>query len=111
MIIKRFQPARYIGGLCIAWGMVATFSAWVENFAGLVACRLLLGFFEAGMVASRVPDFNSYGTYHVIGFFPGIILYMSTFYNRGQIGLRVGYFFCMSVCILQGRRAARCLEP
>lgn len=49
MIIKRLQPARYLAGLTIAWGLVATFTAFVQNFAGLVACRLLLGFFEAGL--------------------------------------------------------------
>lgn len=49
MIIKRLQPARYLAGLTIAWGLVATFTAFVQNFAGLVACRLLLGLFEAGL--------------------------------------------------------------
>lgn len=57
MIIKRLQPARYLAVLTIAWGLVATFTAFVQNFAGLIACRLLLGFFEAGL-------------------FPGIILYL-----------------------------------
>jgi MFS family permease len=58
MIIKRLQPARYLAGLVFFWGMVATFSAFVNNFAALVACRLLLGVFEAGL-------------------FPGVILYLS----------------------------------
>jgi MFS family permease len=58
MIIKKLQPARYLAGLVFCWGMVATFSAFVNNFAALVACRLLLGVFEAGL-------------------FPGVILYLS----------------------------------
>lgn len=49
MIIKKMQPARYLAGLVFFWGIVATFSAFVNNFAGLVACRLLLGMFEAGL--------------------------------------------------------------
>lgn len=73
MIIKRLQPAYYLTGLTICWGLVATFTAFVQNFAGLVACRLLLGLFEAGM-------------------FPGVILYLNMFYNRGNIGLRTSYF-------------------
>ena len=77
MIIKRLQPAYYIAGLCVAWGLVATFSAFVQNLGGLIACRLLLGFFEAG-------------------FFPGIILYLTTFYNKGNIALRISYFFATS---------------
>lgn len=43
------QPARYIAALMLAWGIVATFTAFVQNLAGLLACRLLLGFFEAGL--------------------------------------------------------------
>ncbi|TID07226.1 putative transporter [Colletotrichum higginsianum] len=74
MIIKRLQPARYLAGLTIAWGFVATFSAFVNNFASLVACRLLLGLFEAG-------------------FFPGVVLYLSMFYSRRSLALRIAYFY------------------
>lgn len=55
MIIKRLQPGRYLAGLTFCWGIVATFSAFVQSFGALVACRLLLGLFEAG-------------------FFPGVVL-------------------------------------
>lgn len=77
LIIKRLQPARYLAVLTIAWGLVATFTAFVQNFAGLVACRLLLGLFEAGL-------------------FPGIILYLTMFYNKPNIALRTAYFFATS---------------
>lgn len=55
MIIKRLQPGRYLAGLTFCWGVVATFSSFVQSFGALVACRLLLGLFEAG-------------------FFPGVVL-------------------------------------
>ncbi|KAL0938280.1 major facilitator superfamily transporter [Colletotrichum truncatum] len=74
MIIKRLQPARYLAGLTLCWGLVATFSAFVQNFAALVACRLLLGLFEAG-------------------FFPGVVLYLSMFYSRRSLALRIAYFY------------------
>jgi len=74
MIIKRLKPARYLAGLMGLWGLVATFSAFVQNFAGLVACRLLLGMFEAGL-------------------FPGVILYLSMFYNKRNLALRQAYFY------------------
>ncbi|KAF1917602.1 major facilitator superfamily domain-containing protein [Ampelomyces quisqualis] len=74
MIIKRMQPARYLAGLVFCWGLVATFSAFVNNFAALVACRLLLGIFEAGL-------------------FPGVILYLSMFYNKRNLALRQAYFY------------------
>lgn len=54
--------------------MVATFSSFVQNFAGLVACRLLLGAFEAGL-------------------FPGVILYLSMFYNKKSLSLRNACFY------------------
>ncbi|KAF9870660.1 major facilitator superfamily transporter [Colletotrichum karsti] len=74
MIIKRLQPSRYLAGLTICWGFVATFSAFVQNFPALVACRLLLGLFEAG-------------------FFPGVVLYLSMFYSRRSLALRIAYFY------------------
>lgn len=72
MVLKKFQPARWLAFLTIAWGLVATFSAFVQNFAQLVACRLLLGLFEAGL-------------------FPGLVLYLTLFYNRKDIALRNAY--------------------
>ena len=74
MIIKKLQPARYLAGLTIAWGFVATFGAFVQNFGSLVAVRLLLGLFEAG-------------------FFPGVVLYLSMFYGRRSLALRIAYFY------------------
>ena len=74
MIIKRLQPARYLAGLVFFWGLVATFTAFVDSFAALVACRLLLGVFEAGL-------------------FPGVILYLSMFYNKKSVSLRNAYFY------------------
>ncbi|KAH7082842.1 major facilitator superfamily domain-containing protein [Paraphoma chrysanthemicola] len=74
LIIKKMQPARYLAGLVFIWGLVATFSAFVNNFASLVACRLLLGMFEAGL-------------------FPGVILYLSMFYNKRNLALRQAMFY------------------
>jgi MFS family permease len=74
MVIKRMKPARYLGGLMFCWGLVATFSAFVTNFAGLIVCRLLLGMFEAGL-------------------FPGVVLYLSMFYNKRNVSLRQAAFY------------------
>ncbi|KAK3717396.1 hypothetical protein LTR37_005785 [Vermiconidia calcicola] len=77
MLIRKFNPSYYLAALTILWGLVATFSAMVQGLPGLIACRLLLGLFEAG-------------------FFPGVVIYLSTFYNKGSIALRMGYFFSAS---------------
>ncbi|KAH7245294.1 major facilitator superfamily domain-containing protein [Fusarium tricinctum] len=77
LIIKKMQPARYIAGLVFFWGIVAIFTGFVSNFASLVACRLLLGTFEAGL-------------------FPGIMLYLTMFYHKKHISLRNAYFYSIS---------------
>ncbi|KAH7329636.1 major facilitator superfamily domain-containing protein [Stachybotrys elegans] len=77
LIIKRLQPARYLAGLVFFWGIVACFTGFVSDFASLVACRLLLGLFEAGL-------------------FPGIMLYLTMFYHKRHISLRNAYFYSVS---------------
>ncbi|EWG53890.1 hypothetical protein FVEG_12224 [Fusarium verticillioides 7600] len=77
LIIKKLQPARYIAGLVFFWGIVAICTGFVNNFGSMVACRLLLGFFEAGL-------------------FPGIMLYLTTFYHKKHISLRNAYFYSIS---------------
>jgi MFS family permease len=74
MIIKKMQPARYLSGLLFCWGTVATFSAFVQSTGALIACRLLLGTFEAGL-------------------FPGVILYLSMFYNKRHVSVRNACFY------------------
>ncbi|GAB7328397.1 hypothetical protein MBLNU13_g00373t1 [Cladosporium sp. NU13] len=73
-VLKRMQPARWLGGITFAWGLVATFSAFCNDKNAFIACRLLLGIFEAGL-------------------FPGFLVYLSMFYNKGSIALRVAYLF------------------
>lgn len=95
MLIKRVQPARFLGFLALAWGLVATCSALVTNFAELVACRLLLGLFEAGMVSKSKSE-HDLALHTNDNKFPGIILYLGMFYNRNSIALRVSYFFSVA---------------
>merc|ERR1711975_211480 len=37
LIIKRLNPAYYLCGLTFCWGIIATFTAFVQNLGGLVA--------------------------------------------------------------------------
>lgn len=46
----------------------------MNNYRQLVACRLLLGAFEAGL-------------------FPGLNVYLTFFYSKHELALRVGYLF------------------
>ena len=60
--------------MCTSWGIVTTLESQVKNFGGLVACRFFLGFCEGGL-------------------FPGMILYLSTFYRRSELQIRIAIFF------------------
>jgi MFS family permease len=51
---------------------------FVTNFAGLVACRLLLGLCEGGILG-------------------GVIIYLAMFYRRGEMLLRSGMFYCAAL--------------
>lgn len=74
LVIKKFTPSRWLGGLSVAWGIVATLTGVVQSYGGLIACRLILGGLEGGL-------------------FPGLTIYLTLFYTRREIALRVGYLF------------------
>lgn len=74
LILKKMRPSRWIAFITLAWGMIATLMGLCQNFGGFVACRLLLGVFEAGL-------------------FPGLTIYLTMFYTKHELALRVGYLF------------------
>lgn len=74
LIIKKMRPSRWIAFITVGWGTVATLMGIVQSFGGLIACRLILGALEAGL-------------------FPGMISYLTFFYTKREIALRVGYLF------------------
>jgi MFS family permease len=49
----------------------------VQSYGGLIAVRLVLGMVEAGL-------------------FPGLVVYLSMFYGRNHLAVRVGYLFVSS---------------
>ncbi|KAL1630898.1 hypothetical protein SLS56_004711 [Neofusicoccum ribis] len=73
LVIKRIGPSRWIAFITFVWGIVATLTGLVQNFGGLVACRLVLGIFEGGFV-------------------PGIIVYLTLFYTKKEMALRIAFF-------------------
>ena len=48
MILHKFKrPSWYIGGIVFVWGSIMTLTGIVQNYAGLLAVRFLLGIFES----------------------------------------------------------------
>ena len=65
LVLKKLRASRLIPFFIIAWSIVIVGSAFVTNYAGLLATRLLLGAFESGL-------------------FPCLTLYLSTFYKKEE---------------------------
>jgi MFS family permease len=73
-VLKKLTPSRWIAFITVAWGIVATLTGIVQNYAGLIVCRLLLGAVEGGL-------------------FPGMAVYLTFFYTKRELALRIGYLF------------------
>jgi MFS family permease len=72
ILLWRVVPAHILAPTMVSgWGLVATLQSSVNSWSALMALRFLLGMFEAG-------------------FGPGIPLYLAFFYQRKEIGLRLG---------------------
>jgi MFS family permease len=74
LVLKLFTPRRWIAFIATAWGILATLTGLVNSYGSLIACRLLLGAVEAGL-------------------FPGLTVYLTFFYTKRELALRVGYLF------------------
>lgn len=74
LVLKKIGPRTLLPTMCVLWGIVSTLQSLVHNFGGLIACRFFLGLLEGGL-------------------FPGIVLYLSGFYRRHELQVRIGLFF------------------
>jgi MFS family permease len=76
-IIKKVRPSRWIAFITVSWGIIATLSGITQNFAGMLVCRILLGAFEGGL-------------------FPGLVTYLTLFYTKKELALRIASLFACS---------------
>ncbi|OJJ54833.1 hypothetical protein ASPSYDRAFT_210570 [Aspergillus sydowii CBS 593.65] len=74
VILQRVGPQRWLSAQLFAWGLVATFQAFVQSYPAYLVTRLLLGLLEGG-------------------FIPGALYYLSTWYKRQESSLRITLFF------------------
>lgn len=72
------RPSLYLGFFTCAWGLVSLLTCLVKNFAGIVACRFVLGLVEAP-------------------FFPGVLFYLSKWYTKEELNLRMSIFYSGSL--------------
>ncbi|KAK4149865.1 high-affinity nicotinic acid transporter [Chaetomidium leptoderma] len=78
MIIRKVRPSIYLSALMFCWGIVNMCMGFVHSYAALVALRVLLGVFEAGVL-------------------PGIVYITSMYYKRHEYQKRMSFFFCSTV--------------
>ncbi|OAK97656.1 major facilitator superfamily transporter [Phaeosphaeriaceae sp. SRC1lsM3a] len=77
VMLKKLRPSRLIPFFIIGWSAVIIGAAFIENYASLIATRLLLGAFESGI-------------------FPCLTLYLSMYYKPLEQARRVSYLFVAS---------------
>ncbi|EGN93249.1 hypothetical protein SERLA73DRAFT_189773 [Serpula lacrymans var. lacrymans S7.3] len=74
LLLKYVGPDLMLPAMVALWGIVSTLQGVVHNYSGLLACRFFLGLMEGGL-------------------FPGLVLYLSFFYPRERLQIRVATFF------------------
>ncbi|KAJ5682389.1 hypothetical protein N7462_005554 [Penicillium macrosclerotiorum] len=78
LILKKVSPSWWISGIMFIWGIITICQGVTQSFGGLVACRFLLGVFEAG-------------------FMPGCIYVIAMYYKRYELQWRLNVFFSASI--------------
>lgn len=73
MILKKIGARYFLPLLVCAFGLVSIFTAFVQDFGGLMAARAFLGVFEGGAM-------------------PGMAFFLSCFYKRNELLFRIGIF-------------------
>ncbi|TFK36156.1 major facilitator superfamily domain-containing protein [Crucibulum laeve] len=74
LLLKIIGPNLMLPTMLTLWGVVTTLQGVVKTYHGLLVCRFFLGLLEGGV-------------------FPGLVLYLSFFYPRQRLHLRVSAFF------------------
>lgn len=72
LLMRRFKPNLYLGGMIGCWGLVTIFTVFVSGYGSLCAIRLLIGFFEGS-------------------FYSCMSVYIGNCYDSGEITTRYGY--------------------
>ncbi|KAL5488440.1 hypothetical protein ACEPAI_6558 [Sanghuangporus weigelae] len=74
LLLRKIGPRIVMPTILTLWGMICALQGTVSSYAGLVTVRAFLGLVEGPM-------------------FPGIVLYLSGFYTRKELSLRIAMFF------------------
>lgn len=74
LVLKKLSPKIWLPLLTSVWGALTLCLGFVKGFGSFVGVRALLGVAEGGLL-------------------PGMVLYLSHFYRREELALRIGIFY------------------
>lgn len=77
LLLHRIGAGIQIPFLVSVWGLITCLQGLVTSYSGLLAARFCLGLIEGGL-------------------YPAMVLYLSMFYTRTELQLRIALFFCTS---------------
>lgn len=78
ILLKKTKPSAFLSLIIGACGIITIGQGVTKSLGGLVACRVLIGLFEAGFV-------------------PGCIYLISMFYKRHELQWRINLFYAASI--------------
>ncbi|KAL2823556.1 major facilitator superfamily domain-containing protein [Aspergillus cavernicola] len=78
LIMKKLAPSTWLSSIMALWGIITICQGFVQNHGALMACRFLIGVFEAG-------------------FLPGCVYLISMYYKRYELQWRLTLFFTASI--------------
>ncbi|OCK80111.1 putative MFS transporter [Lepidopterella palustris CBS 459.81] len=74
LVLKKVSPKIWLPTLTVTWGLITMCLGFVKGYGSFMAVRALLGVAEGGLL-------------------PGMVLYLSFFYKRDEMALRIGLFY------------------
>ncbi|KAF5011822.1 hypothetical protein FDECE_2112 [Fusarium decemcellulare] len=78
ILLKNMRPSLFLSAIMTGWGIITICQGLTRSFAGLVACRVIIGGLEAG-------------------FFPACMYLLSMYYCRHELQWRFNLFFSASI--------------
>lgn len=97
LILKRLPPSTWLSLIMVLWGICTVGMGLVNTFDGLIAMRVLLGFFEAGLFPGSYDMLHRAVAFEKYSSLAGCIYLISMYYKRYELQWRLTLFFAASI--------------